>query len=84
MLLDLKRAGEISDYTYKMLYNNDVHAFMAYLKFINREFHWDLSSLLLILQLMQFLVILREFVACCWEYLFHCQKFTRICGFQKR
>ena len=23
MLLDLKRAGEISDYTYKMLHNND-------------------------------------------------------------
>ena len=23
MLLDLKRAGEISDYTYKILHNND-------------------------------------------------------------
>ena len=23
MLLDFKRAGEISDYTYKIIYNND-------------------------------------------------------------
>ena len=38
-----------------------VHVFMAYLKFINREFLWDPLSLLLILRLMQFLVILREF-----------------------
>ena len=60
-----------------------VHVFMAYLKFINREFHWDLSSLLLILQLMQFLVILREFVACCWEYLFHCQNSPEFADFKR-
>ena len=60
-----------------------VHVFMAYLKFIKREFHWDLSSLLLILQLMQFLVILREFVACCWEYLFHCQNSPEFADFKR-
>ena len=38
-----------------------VHIFMAYLKFINREFLWDPLSLLLILRFMQFLVNLREF-----------------------
>ena len=63
ILLDSKKAGKISDYTYKMLYSSYgyVHVFMAYLKFINREFLLDLLSLLSILRLMQFLVILREF-----------------------
>ena len=37
MLLDLKKS-KISDYTYKLLHSSDGHVFMAYLKFVNREF----------------------------------------------
>ena len=40
-LLDSKNAVKISDHTYKMLYSSQtayVHVFMAYLKFLNREF----------------------------------------------
>ena len=41
MLLDLKKAGRISDSTYTKCYTvvtGYVHVFVAYLKFINREF----------------------------------------------
>ena len=39
MLLDLKKAGRISDSTYKMLYSSDglCPRFYGYLKFINRN-----------------------------------------------
>ena len=51
-----------------------VHVFVAYLKFVNREFLWDLSSLLLILRLMHFWFSCENIVACCWEYLLHSVK----------
>ena len=46
-----------------------VHVFVAHLKFINREFFWDLSSLFLILRLMHFWFSCENIVACCWGYL---------------
>ena len=51
-----------------------VHVFVAYLKFVNREFLWDLSSLFLILRPMHFWFSCENIVACCWEYLLHSVK----------
>ena len=51
-----------------------VHVFVAHLKFVNREFLWDLSSLFLILRLMHFWFSCENIVACCWGYLLHSVK----------
>ena len=58
-----KKAGKISDSTYKMLYSSDGFSprFYGLRKFTNREFLSDPLSLLFILRLMSFMVILREF-----------------------
>ena len=51
-----------------------VHVFVAHLKFVNREFFWDLSSLFLILRLVHFWFSCENIVACCWGYLLHSVK----------
>ena len=63
MLLDLKKAGKISDSTYKMLYSSDglCPRFYGLPKIHKPGIPLRPIVLLLILRLMQFLVILREF-----------------------
>ena len=63
MLLDLKKAGRISDSTHKMLYSSDglYPRFYGLPKTHKPGIPLRPLSLLLILRLMQFLVILREF-----------------------
>ena len=53
-------SGHCNLYSYLQRFSL-IHRTTVDLKFINREFLWDPLSLLLILRLMQFLVILREF-----------------------
>ena len=63
MLLDLQKAGKISDSTYKILYSSDglCPRFYGLPKIHKPGIPLRPIALLLILRLMQFLVILREF-----------------------
>ena len=63
MLLDLQKAGKISDSTYKILYSSDglCPRFYGLPKIHKPGIPLRPIVLLLILRLMQFLVILREF-----------------------
>ena len=64
MLLDLKKAGKISDSTYKMLYSSDglCPRFQGLPNILKPGIPLrPIVSFLLILRLMQFLVLLREF-----------------------